>query len=142
MKRWKLGLAFLVSVVLICITGTQAYAQTRASDYIRGYSVYAHPGENRGQVDIECAIRGNSAVSKIGVLKIEIYQSDGTHITTIQGTTFNGLLASKSSFTHGLTYTYKGVPGMSYYAKVTLCAGSASNYDTRLVRTQTVKAPK
>lgn len=142
MRRWNLVFTLLVSVALIFIAGTQAHAQTRASDYIRGYSVYAHPGENRGQVDIECAIRGNSAVSKIGVLKIEIYQSDGTHITTIQGTTFNGLLASKSSFTHGLTYTYKGVPGMSYYAKVTLCAGIASDYDTRLVRTQTVQAPK
>lgn len=34
MRRWKSLLVFFVSVALICITGTQAYAQTRASDYV------------------------------------------------------------------------------------------------------------
>lgn len=142
MKRWKLGLAFLVSVVLICITGTQAYAQTRASDYIKGYAVSAQQGDYRGQVYIQCDIRANWAVPRIGVKEIQIFRSDGSHMTTIQGTISNGLIAPKSSIAHIVTYTYKGVPGVSYYAKVTLCAGSASNYDTRLVRTQTVKAPK
>lgn len=142
MKRWKLGLAFLVSVVLICITGTQAYAQTRASDYIKGYSVSAQQGDYRGQVYIQCDIRANWAVPRIGVKEIQIFQSDGSHVTTIQGTMSNGLIAPKSSIAHIVTYTYKGTPGMSYYAKVTLCAGSASDYDTRLVRTQTVQAPK
>lgn len=141
MKRWKLGLAFLVSVVLICITGTQAYAQTRASDYIKGYAVSAQQGDYRGQVYIQCDIRANWAVPRIGVKEIQIFRSDGSHMTTIQGTISNGLIAPKSSIAHIVTYTYKGVPGVSYYAKVTLCAGTASDYDTRLVRTQTVKAP-
>lgn len=139
MKHWKLWLVLFVSVSLVCVIGTQAYAQTRASSYIEAYSVSAQRGTHRGEVDIAAMITANCAVPKIGVLKIEIYKSDGTHITTIQGTTSNGLLASKSSFTHGLTYTYKGVPGMSYYAKVTLCAGTSSDYDTRFVRTQTVQ---
>ncbi len=142
MKRWKLGLAFLVSVVLICITGTQAYAQTRASDYIKGYAVSAQQGDYRGQVYIQCDIRANWAVPRIGVKEIQIFRSDGSHMTTIQGTISNGLIAPKSSIAHIVTYTYKGVPGVSYYAKVTLCAGTASDYDTRLVTTQTVQAPK
>lgn len=49
MRRWRLLLSFFVSAVLICIVGTQAYAQTRASDYVARYSVSAHQGENRGQ---------------------------------------------------------------------------------------------
>lgn len=142
MKRWKLGLGFLVSVVLICITGTQAYAQTRASDYIKGYSVSAQQGAYCGQVNIKCDIRANCAVPRIGVQEIQIFQSDGSYVTTIQGTISNGLIAPKSSVAHIVTYTYKGVPGTSYYAKVTLCAGTSSDYDTRVVRTQTVETAR
>ena len=76
-----------------------------------------------------------------GVLKIEIYQSNGSRVTTIQGTTSNGLLSPESSFAHIVTYTYKGVPGITYYAKVTLCAGTNSDYDVRYVQTQKVTAP-
>ena len=64
MRRWRLLLSFFVSAVLICIVGTQAYAQTRASDYVARYSVSAHQGENRGQIDIDCNIRAKWAVPK------------------------------------------------------------------------------
>ena len=141
MRRWRLLLALFVSAVLICIAGMQACAQTRASDYVAQYSVSAYQGENRGQVDIDCYIRAKWAVPKIGVLKIEIYQANGNHVTTIQGSTSNGLLSPKSSLAHIVTYTYKGVPGTTYYAKVTLCAGTNSDYDVRNVQTQKVTAP-
>ena len=141
MKKWRSLLAFCMSVVLICVAGAQAYAQTRASDYVARYSVSAHQGENRGQIDIDCYISANWAVPKIGVSTIEIYKSDGSHVITIQGTTSNGLLSSKTSVVHGLTYTYKGVPGTTHYAKVTLCAGTNSDYDVRNVQTQKVTAP-
>ena len=141
MRRWRLLLSFFVSAVLICIVGTQAYAQTRASDYFKGYSVYAYQGSNRGEMSIECEVRAESQVSKIGVLEIKIYKSDGSYVATIQGTTSNGLLSPKSSFAHIVTYTYKGVPGTTYYAKVTLCAGTNSDYDVRYVQTQRVTAP-
>lgn len=141
MKQRKLWLVLFVSVFLVCVIGTQAYAQTRASSYVEAYSVSAQRGTHRGEVDIVAMITSNCAVPKIGVLKIEIYQSNGKLVTTIQGTTTNGLFSPKSSFTHGYTYTYQGVSGTSYYAKVTLCAGTTSDYDTRFVRTQTVQAP-
>lgn len=141
MRRWKSLLVFFVSVALICITGTQAYAETRGSDYIKRYSVSAYQGSSRGAMNIKCDIRANWAVSKIGVLEIKIYESDGSYVTTIRGSTSNGLLSSESSFAHIVTYTYKGVPGTTYYAKVTLCAGTASDYDVRYVQTQKVTAP-
>lgn len=103
MRRWRIFIALCVSVVLICIAGAQAYAQTRACDYVARYSVSAHQGENRGQIDIDCNISANWAVPKIGVSTIEIYKSDGSHVTTIQGTTSNGLLSSETSVVHGLT---------------------------------------
>lgn len=134
-------LVLCMSVVLICIVGAQAYAQTRSSDYVAWYSVSAYQGEKRGQIDIECNIRAKWAVPKIGVSTIEIYKSDGSHVTTIQGSTSNGLLSPKSSLAHIVTYTYNGVPGTTYYAKVTLCAGTNSDYDVRYVQTQKVTAP-
>lgn len=134
--------SFLIFITLIFIMGPQVCAQARGSDYVKGYSVSAKEGIYRGEIDIACNITAKSPVSKIGVLKIEIYQSNGNLVATIHGTTSNGLLSSKSNLIHIVTYTYKGTPGMSYYAKVTLCAGSASDYDTRVVRTQTVQAPK
>lgn len=141
MKKWKLGLAFFVSVVLICIAGTRGYAQTMASNYIAGYTVSAQQGGSRGQVSIYSYIKANGVVPKIGVLKIEIYKSTGALVTTIQGTTSNGLLSPKSNVAHTVTYTYNGVPGTTYYAKVTLCAGTNSDYDVRYVQTQKVTAP-
>lgn len=103
MRRWRIFIALCVSVVLICIAGAQAYAQTRASDYVDSYFVFACQGENRGEVDIACNIMAKWPVSKIGVLTIEIYKSNGSRVTTIQGTTSNGLLSSETSVVHGLT---------------------------------------
>lgn len=141
MKRWRALLAFFVSLALLCAAGTHTHAQTRASDYITRYAVSASQGERTGQVSIRCDITAKRSVVKIGVLKIEIYQSNGSRVTTIQGTTSNGLLSPESSFAYIVTYTYKGVPGITYYAKVTLCAGTNSDYDVRYVQTQKVTAP-
>lgn len=141
MRKWRSLLAFCMSIVLICIAGGQVYAQTRASDYIALYSVSAHQGENRGQVNIECNIRAKWTVPQIGVLTIVIYKSNGSQVATIQGTTSNGLLSPTDTIIYGLTYTYNGVPGTTYYAKVTLCAGSNNDYDVRYVQTQKVTAP-
>lgn len=71
MRRWRMFITLCMSVVLICVVGAQAYAQTRASDYFKGYSVYAYQGSNRGEMDIECDIRADGAVAKIMELKKE-----------------------------------------------------------------------
>lgn len=138
MKMRRL-LLWLLTVVFICGTSICAHAQARSSDYFNGYYVSAHQGDGWAEIDIEADITANWSVPKIGVLKIEIYRSNGSHVTTIQGTTSNGLLSPKNNFCHGVIYTYRGVPGTSYYAIVTLCAGTNTDYDTRVVRTQTVR---
>lgn len=143
MRKVRPFLALVVCAALLFLSGAQAYAQAepRGSQYIFSYLVDAYAGDSRGQVKIDCMVKGNFEVQKIGVLKIEIYKSTGSYVTTIHGTTSNGLLSPESSVLHGLTYTYTGVPGTTYYAKVTLCAGTNSDYDTRNVQTQKVTAP-
>lgn len=141
MKKRKLILALLVPIVLLCTGKIQAHAQTRASQYINNYVVSAAQGSNRGEVNIDFSIQANTVVSKIGALKIEIYRSNGGLVTTLYGSPSNGLLSPRNSIIYGISYHYKGISGTSYYAIVTLCAGTSSDYDTRVVRTQTVKAP-
>lgn len=140
MKKWTLTLLFL-GVAMVLGVSTQAFAQTRSSNYIESYLVQAYQGDNRGEVYIDFYVKANSTTPKIGVLEIEIYQSNGNYVTTIKGSTVNRLLSPKSTGFYSFSYHYIGLPGISYHAKVTLCAGTASDYDTRLVRTQTVKAP-
>ena len=137
MKKISLIFAAVLASLLIC----PVMAQARASEYISNYTVSASEGDSRGTVNFTFSIRATKTVSKIGALKIEIYQSNGNYITTIWGNATNGLLSSKSSPIYGYNYPYKGTPGTSYYAVVTICAGTATDYDTREVTTSVVRAP-
>lgn len=142
MKKRKISFILLVCVALVCVVSTRALAQTRFSNYIDSYLVQAYQGNSRGEVYIDFFIKANAIVPKIGALKIEIYQSNGSYVTTIKGSTINSLLSAESNSFYSFSYHYTGVPGMSYYAKVTLCAGTSSDYDTRVVRTQTVETAR
>lgn len=78
---------------------------------------------------------------KLGALKIEIYKTNEEYVKTIWGNTSNGLLSPRSGRYYSNTYTYEGTPGVSYYAVVTICAGTVTDYDTREITTSTVRAP-
>ena len=78
--------------------------------------------------------------SFIGVESIKIYKADGSYVTTITGTTSNGLVESNSDICKSF-YDYKLTSGVSYYAKVKVFATVGSEYDSRTITTSTVKAP-
>lgn len=78
-------------------------------------------------------------MTKIGVSTIKIYELDGDRITTIYGTTRNGLITSGSSIAG--TYTYEGTPGSYYYAEVTVFAENETESDSKTITTNTIKAP-
>ena len=80
-------------------------------------------------------------LDKLGALKIEIYKTNEEYVKTIWGNTSNGLLSPRSGRYYSNTYTYEGTPGVSYYAVVTICAGTATDYDTREITTSTERAP-
>lgn len=134
-------LCVLLAAVLICFTICPVFAQARASEYLNSYSVNAVEGDSRGQIDITFTVRATNTFSKLGALKIVIYKSNGDYVTTIWGSTSNGLLSPSSGRYYGYSYPYKGTAGVSYYAVVTICAGTATNYDTREVTSPVVRAP-
>lgn len=134
-------ISLLLAAVLISLTFCPVVAQARASEYFMSYSANALPGNERGEIKIDFSVHATGTFSKIGALKIEIYKANGEHMTTVWGSPSNGLLSAQTNYVYGRTYTYDGVPGTSYYAKVTLCAGSLTYYETREMTTPMALAP-
>ena len=134
-------MSLLLSVVLFSLLICPIAAQARASESISDYKVDVGVGDKRGEISIGFMVRATASFSKLGALKIEIYKANGDYVKTIWGNTSNGLLSPRSGRYYSNTYTYEGTPGVSYYAIVTVCAGTATNYDTREATTPTVRAP-
>lgn len=137
MKRISLILSMVLIGLLICPVAAQA----RASESIGSYKIDVEEGDGRGEISIGFTVRATASFPKLGALKIEIYKANGDYVKTIWGNTSNGLLSPRSGRYYSNTYTYEGTPGVSYYAIVTVCAGTATNYDTREATTPTVRAP-
>lgn len=97
-------------------------------------------GINTGELRISYDITAKRPATELGVSSIKLYRSDGTYITTITGTTENGLIGS--GVKHMDTYSYVGgVSGRYYYAEVTLFATIGDISDSVTITTATVKAP-
>ena len=140
MKKLSFILATVLSILLLCPVG--ARAQTRSSQYIISGAANISQGNATGEIVVKFSVLANTSVPKIGAIQIDIYRTSGDRAATIYGTTSNGLLSPKSGRLYAHSYTYKGIPSVSYYAVVTVCAGTSTNYDTREVRTSVVQAPK
>ena len=139
-KRVVLTLLSVVAVVCSCSRVRAATVQPRASAYLSRYIATLSEGNAPGQLNIAFSVTASRVMTKVGVSRIDIYRSNGTYVTSINGSTANGLLAL-STMHHSGTYTYNGISGVSYYAIVTVYAGDTTGSDTRTVTTNTVKAP-
>ena len=141
MKRIFTSFFALVLALTCCLGVTSANAVSpQASLTIASYSATMKAGSSSGQVKIGFDVTASKMADSLGVSSIVIYKADGTYVTTITGTTSNGLKETSSSMHKG-TYTYTGVSQVSYYAKVTVFATVGSTTDSRTVTTATAKAP-
>lgn len=141
MKRIFTSSFALLLVLTFClgIAGASA-VEPRASLTIASYSSTMKAGSSSGQLKIGFDVTASKMADSLGVSSIAIYKADGTYVTTITGSTSNGLIETSSSLHKG-TYTYAGTSQVSYYAKVTVFATVGSTSDSRTVTTTTVKAP-
>lgn len=136
-------LAIIMAVVFLfpCYQVVNAASvQPYASQYLSNYIAVLTAGNSSGKVNIAFSVGGTTGTTTVGVQKAMIYKSNGSYVTTVYGSTTNGLLRTSTSY-HSGTYTYSGVSGTSYYAVITVYAGNSSGSDTRTVTTNTVKAP-
>ena len=138
----KRFLSFVLAVICMSsfCAGAAFATESRASTTLTNFPVSLVKGDKTGEIKIFYDVQAKQIADSVGVSSIEIYKSDGTYVTTITGSTSNGLIRSSAS-RHRSTYTYTGTSGTSYYAEVTVFAKIGSDYDSRTVTTATVKAP-
>lgn len=133
-KALSIALAMIMMCTCLCFT-----ASARASLYLTEYSAFIKAGTKTGELRINYDVLATKTVSSVGVSKIVIYTASGNKVTTITGSTSNGLL--RSGGTNMGTYSYTATSGSYYYAEVTVYAGDANGSDSRTITTATVKAP-
>lgn len=134
-------LSLLLAAVLICASVCPAFAQARASDEISYSWVTIAEGEARGEIEVDFTVCAKDSYPMVGVWRIFLFQENGQYVETVWGSADNGLLSPEATTYYSGTYTFHVTPGVSYYAAVTLCAGTQTDYDTRLVKTAVVTAP-
>lgn len=142
MKRIFSSVLMAVMVLSCCYATAFAVEapDTRASLTLSDYGAGVTAGSSRGVIAINYDVRSSKLADSLGVESIVIYKSNGDYVTTITGSTGNGLIRTDSSIKAG-DYYYTATSGVSYYAEVTVFAEVGSEYDSRTVTTGTVKAP-
>lgn len=140
MKKRILSFGIVVALALSLCGGAAFAVEDRASTTITMYTASAYKGDNSGELKIYYDVQAKNKASEIGISVIEIYESDGSYVTTITGTTGNGLIRTGTT-RHRSTYIYEGESGASYYAIVTGFATIGSDSDSKTVTTTTVTVP-
>lgn len=129
----------VVFMLSMCFVGANA-VESRASTTLYLFTASTSKGSNSGEVKINYDVYASQKADEVGISSIVIYKSDGSYVTTITGTTGNGLIRT-GVIRHKSTYVYTGTSGTSYYAVVTGFATIGSDSDSRTVTTSTIKAP-
>lgn len=133
-KVFSFLLAISLTVATICC---YAEANTEASDYLAEYGAALIATDTKGKYDLFFDITATDTSDSLGISQVKIYKSNGTYVTTIQGTTKNGLIC-EGSCSHTGVYTRYGTSGVSYYAEVTFFAERGGGSDSRTITTNTI----
>ncbi len=140
MKRVLAPFLLICLLFTCCSSVLAADIDVQSNPTLSLYDAKLAKGSSAGKIVIRYQLTASKMASSIGVSSIKIYKSDGTYITTITGTTANKLIANNKT-TYSNTYTYSGVSGTSYYAKVTMFATAGGVTSSGTVKTNTVTAP-
>lgn len=142
-KLEKISLVFMCLFLITAATCQTAFAaenSTQASLYLSNYGAVLYQGpRGTGIIDIDFEVTATRISDYVGISQVEIYESDDTYVTTIEGTVENGLLC-EDDLIHMGNYDYQGVSGKSYYAVLTMYAERDGGSDSKLYTTNTVTA--
>lgn len=131
--------SFLAMVMLF---STYGYASAedatlpRASLTLSRYFVEAFAGS--GEIIISYDVKSSKIADSVGVESIDFFTADGDYVTSVSGSTKNGLIRTNNDNNFG-DFEYDLPSGKSYYAEVTVFAEVGSDYDSRTVTTSTVR---
>lgn len=112
----------------------------KSSSTLSEYNAKLISGNSSGDIKLIFTASSLTHANSVGISTIRLYKSNGSYVTTIVGTSTNGLLA-KNALRHSGTYTYSGTSKTSYYAVVTFTATINGVTDTKSFTTNTMKAP-
>lgn len=117
-----------ISLVLIFIISTGAFATMQASYYI--ITTDAYISSTSGKLNIEFSITATGTMSQLGASLIRLYKADGTLVKTYSYWYYPEMMTT-DDFYHGSYVTYDNpVYGEHYYAVVTLVARNSSGSDS------------
>ena len=120
------------------MTWLAADLQPYASLTLSRHYAQAFSGDSRGEIIIDFNVQSSKLSSTIGVESIDFYTEDGDYVTSVSGTTSNGLVKVNTA-QYSNEFPYDLPSGNSYYAEVTLFARVGSEYDNYTVTTSTVR---
>lgn len=86
-------------MVIVCCYGSVSALEapdTRASLTLSSYNVGLTAGDSAGMISISYDVQSNKLASSIGVETVDIYKADGSYVTSITGSTSNGLIETNS----------------------------------------------
>lgn len=134
----KKMLAIILAALFVLSTCGSAYAVTQASTTLSYYNVWLSAGDSSNKININFDVRAKRKADSVGVSQVKIYTSSGSYVTTITGTTSNGMIDDSGVTTCFDTYTWTGAtPGTSYYALATVFAEIGTAYDDNTIMTNT-----
>ena len=141
MKKRIISILVIVSILFAVLPVFSVMAESRESNYITNYIALLSAGSSSGELTLTYRIKTTTAgMTRLGVLAIFVYRTDGSLARTIIGSVSNGLMQT-SGYTASGTYSFNCEPGESYYCNVTFIAENASGSDVRDRTTNTVVAP-
>lgn len=126
-KKYQYMALMLSLVICLSIFAVPAFA--RASEYISATTTTISSPSN-GKVRIDFYVIGTGIMDKIGVQKIEIYDSTGDRVAIIRNTDWGYayLMGARRSFYDG-SVTYPVDAGRDYYAIVYYYASNSEGSD-------------
>ncbi len=141
MNKRIISFLIIISVLVTAVPFSASAAEVRASNYIDEYSALLSSGDSSGELDLTYSILTHiTGVTRLGILAIFVYRTNGSIARTIIGNTTNGLLRTSGSVASG-TYTITMEPGVAYYCAIRFIAENAGGNDIRYYTTNTVIAP-
>lgn len=144
MKMQRVLSLIVALAISMALCGSFSFASDngmlRSSPTLSEYNAKVSKGYSSGKIIVSCDVEANTKAESLGVSSIKIYKSNGSYVTTITGTEDNNLIKTNSVL-HSPSYTYQGISGTYYYAKVTVFATIDGVSDSRTITTKTVQAP-
>ncbi len=140
MQARNRALCLILAALLTLAMGGACLAATQGSLTLAGYGVWAYPGDNSGELDINYRVEANKTASSLGISVLKIYTGNGIYVDTIYGDTENRLMANNLGVINR-TYPYQGEPNTTSYAVATVEATIGSHYDSRIYTTGSATTP-